>query len=81
VLTLAEATRIMSRAQEFILQADYIINNAEESSLGYGLAYDIKKRYAEVAKYKIYLLTDKVMSSNITKKSLESDIINGIEVA
>lgn len=79
-LTLTEAKKIMSRAREFIVQANYIVDTAEESSQGYGLAYDITKRYSNVTKYKIYLLTDMKMSENITKKSIDADFIGNIRV-
>lgn len=70
-----EAERIFGRARAFIEEANYITENAEESAPGYGLAVDIQKRYANVRKYQIYLLTDMAMSKNI--REIKSTIING----
>ncbi len=77
-LTNTEAEKIFSRARAFVEDAPFIIKNAEESAPGYGLAVDIQKRYADVRKYCIYLLTDMVMSKSI--KELKSTILNGKEV-
>jgi len=43
----------------------FIQKYAEESSPGYGLAFDIFHKYQNVAKIKFYLLTDMVMSNRI----------------
>lgn len=66
-LTLTEAKTYFKRASSFIEDSwsGFIQKYAEESSPGYGLAVDIQKRYSSAARYKIYLLTDKSMSSRI----------------
>lgn len=75
-ITSGDAEKIFSDASAFIKQADYICEYAEESAPGYGLAYDILHKYKTVKKYRIYLLTDMVMSQKI--KVLSDDVINGI---
>jgi len=47
--------------------ADYVLQHAEESSPGYGLAVDIVEHYQAVQKYRIYIVTDRVMSKNISE--------------
>ncbi len=64
--------------QDFLEDIDYILNNAEESSPGYGLAFDIKNNAFDVQKYKIYLFTNNQMSNRI--KSLDSDYIGDIPI-
>jgi hypothetical protein len=69
-----EAEKYFSRATSFIEDAELMLQNAEESSPGYGLAYDINHKYKIVEKYRVYLLTDMVMSKLI--KMLEHGTIN-----
>lgn len=66
-LTAKDAEVHFNRARAFVEESKsgFIQKYAEESSPGYGLAIDIQKRYANVAKYKFYLLTDMAMSSRI----------------
>jgi len=73
VITATEIETIVKRARFFLEDIDYILNNAEESSPGYGLAFDIKNNAFDIQKYKIYLFTNNQMSNRI--KSLESDYI------
>ncbi len=75
-ITSSEADKIFAKATAFINEAQFICENAEESTPGYGLAYDILHQYRFVRKYRIYLLTDKVMSSKI--KDIKADSINDI---
>lgn len=77
-LTSTESDKYFSKAQAFIEESDYILENAEESSPGYGLAYDIKNTYKKVKRYRIYLVTDRIMSSKI--KNIKAGDINGIPV-
>ena len=72
----SDAEKLFSKVVAFIKDAQFIIDNAEESSPGYGLAYDIIHRYKNVNKYKVYLLTDKIMSNKI--KELKTNAINEI---
>lgn len=66
-LTATEAEVHFNRARAFVEEAKsgFIQKYAEESSPGYGLALDVQKRYANVSKYKFYVLTDMAMSSRI----------------
>lgn len=78
VITATEIETIVKRARFFLEDIDYILNNAEESSPGYGLAFDIKNNVFDIQKYKIYLFTNNQMSNRI--KSLESDYIGDIPI-
>ena len=78
VITATEIEMIVKRARFFLEDIDYILNNAEESSPGYGLAFDIKNNAFDIQKYKIYLFTNNQMSNRI--KSLESDYIGDIPI-
>ena len=77
-LTNSESEKIFGRAQAFIEESLYILDNAEESSPGYGLAYDISHKYKNIKRYRIYLVTDRIMSSKIV--NLKAGDINGIPV-
>jgi len=80
-LTNSEAMTILARAQAFIEEISHILQHAEESSPGYGLAIDIKNDLLEEPKPKkfiIYLLTDMEMSSRI--KQLDPGSIDGIPI-
>jgi hypothetical protein len=77
-IVLTEAQRYFSRAEAFIEEAQYIYDNAEESAPGYGLAAYILTKYSKAKKYRIYLLTDLIMSRSIGK--FEYGNINGITV-
>jgi len=78
VLTNTDAEKIFTRAQAFIENTSYIISGTEPSAPGYGLAIDIKQRYQEIRKFRIYLLTDRVMSKSI--KKLDQDKIDDKQV-
>lgn len=77
-LIFSEAEMYFNRAKNFLEDAQYIIENAEESAPGYGLAIDVLNRYNNVQKYCVYLITDKVMSKNI--KELKIEEFNGKQV-
>lgn len=47
--------------------AEYIVENAEESAPGYGFATDVIGMYSDVRKYKIYLISDKIKSKTLTQ--------------
>lgn len=64
-LTKSDAEKILSRARAFIEDVLYIINKGEEATPGYGLATDIEHGYRDLIKYRIYLITDMIMSKNI----------------
>lgn len=66
-LTNTEVERYIGRALAFLENADYVLEHAEESAPGYGLAHDVLTIYKDVQKYCIYLITDMVMSKNISE--------------
>lgn len=66
-LIATEANRYFSMAAAFLDNAEYICKNAEESSPGYGFACDVIKLYGNVQKYKLYLITDREKSKNISQ--------------
>ena len=64
-LTATEAEKIFSRVIAFVEESSFILDNAEESSAGYGLAYDLKHKYKNINNYRIFLITSNIMSSKI----------------
>lgn len=66
-ITATDAETYFKRARAFVedSRSGFIQKYAEESSPGYGLAVDIQKRYSKISKYKIYILTDMIMSKRI----------------
>lgn len=79
-LTATGASTWFRRAQAFVEESrsGFLLKNAEESSPGYGLAVDIKSRYAHVSRFKFFILTDMVMSSRISE--IAGAEIDGIPV-
>ena len=77
-LTATEATIWFRRAKAFIEESrsGFLIENAEESSPGYGFAVDIKNRYAHIARFKIFIITDMLMSSRI--RDIADEVIDSI---
>ena len=77
-LTASDAEVHFRRARAFVEESrsGFIQKFAEESSPGYGLAIDVQKRYANVSKYKFYLITDMIMSSRI--KEIPGTLIGSI---
>lgn len=69
-LTYTDAEKMFTRAQAFYEDAKLISENCEESSPGYGFAYDCKNKFKNVRKFRIYLFTDQIMSKQI--KRIES---------
>ena len=65
-LTNSDLERYVNRVIAFIESADYVKAHAEESSPGYGLACDILSIYKNVQKYRIYVLTDMIMSERLS---------------
>lgn len=66
-LIASEANRYISMAAAFLDNAEYVLDNAEESAPGYGFAVDVLDMYKGVRKYKIFLISDKVKSKNLTR--------------
>lgn len=77
-LTMTNAQKYFDKVQNFVENKEYILENAEESSASYGFAYDLTHKYKNVRKYRIFLLTDMIMSDRI--KGLKSKEIDGIPV-
>lgn len=61
------ANRYLGMAAAFLDNAEYVVQNAEESAPGYGFATDVIGMYKDVRKYKIYLISDKVKSKSLTQ--------------
>lgn len=66
------------RAQNFFFDASKIVSDAEDSSEGYGLAYDIINRKMTVRIIEIIILTDLNLSNKV--EFIESTIKNDIRV-
>lgn len=66
-LITTDANRYIGMAAAFLDNAEYIIENAEESAPGYGFATDVIGMYSDVRKYKIYLISDKIKSKTLTQ--------------
>lgn len=66
-LTVTDANTLFRRVQAFVeeSQSGFLLENAEESSPGYGLATDIKYRFSNISRYKLFIITDMVMSNRI----------------
>jgi len=77
-LTRTEADAQFKRAKAFYFDADMLITNAEESSEGYGLAWDIVNKKMNVKVLELFLLTDNIKSDLI--KVIESTQENGIRI-
>ncbi|MCX2456318.1 AIPR family protein [Lacticaseibacillus nasuensis] len=77
-LTRTEADNLFTRAKMFYFQADNVIQNAEESSAGYGLARDIQSGRLSVRVLELIILTDAVKSTQID--SIPSEVVDGIRV-
>ena len=74
VLTISEMNRYIGRVTAFVENASFVKKHAEESAPGYGLACDLLEKYKNVQKYVIYILSDKLKSSNI--KEIETQKVN-----
>lgn len=77
-LITTEANRYLAMAAAFLENAEYVVENAEESAPGYGFAVDIIGLYSDVRKYKIYLISDKIKSKSLTQ--LDNLVARGKEV-
>lgn len=77
-LTDTDAKNWFRRAQAFVEESrsGFLLENAEESCPGYGLAMDIKNIYAHVSRFKIFIVTDMIMSNRI--REIPNAEIDGI---
>ena len=64
-ISATDATKYFGLVAAFLDNAEFIIDNAEPSSAGYGFATDIIGLYKNVQKYKIYLISDREKSKNL----------------
>ncbi|MBF0841007.1 AIPR family protein [Staphylococcus lentus] len=71
ILTVSEAKTIFNKALYYLKDSKKIISEAEESSEGYGLAYDIYEEKMDINILELFILTD-------MKKSEKMDIIESI---
>ncbi|EJQ59042.1 AIPR family protein [Bacillus mycoides] len=75
-LTMTDANSLFNRAKYFYFDVEKIISEAEESSEGYGLAYDILNKKIEINVLEIIILTDYLKSNtiNIIDSTLENSV-------
>jgi len=75
-ITKTEADTLFKRAKNFYFDVEKIVYEAEESSEGYGLAYDILNKKIEINVLEIIILTDYLKSNvlNIIESTLENNI-------
>ncbi len=78
VITSTEAKTWFNKAFYFYKDVNKIIINSEESSEGYGLAYDIKENKMEINIIEIIILTDMKKSDKIDK--IDNDYTENIRV-
>lgn len=67
IITSSEAKLWFNKALYFYKDVNKIIKNSEESSEGYGLAYDIEQKKIEISVIEIIILTDMKKSEKIDK--------------
>ncbi|WP_125707383.1 AIPR family protein [Lacticaseibacillus porcinae] len=72
----SDAEMYLKRGQNFYFDADKIIENSEESSDGYGLAFDIVHKKLVIETVEVLVLTDYNKSQAL--RSIPSETVNGI---
>lgn len=77
-LTKTDAETIFKRAKFFYFEAGKIVSEAEESSEGFGLAYDISNKKIDINVLEIVILTDYEKSKSI--KVIESSVENNTRI-
>ncbi|MBG9977797.1 AIPR family protein [Ruoffia tabacinasalis] len=77
-LTATESNSLFSRASNFYFDADRVLSEAEESSMGYGLAFDIVNKKMDVAIIETIIITDYIKSDRIDV--IDSQIVNNVRV-
>ncbi|WP_427015965.1 AIPR family protein [Pseudarthrobacter sp. P1] len=80
VVSSADAKAALKALQYFLSEAidGSFFDGREESSPAYQLAYDLRNRGMNVARYRLYLLTDGQLSNRL--RDLPSKTLNGIPV-
>lgn len=76
-ITNTDIDRLYERIKAFIDHSinGYIRKNCEESSEGYGVALQIEQGLDEISKFRLYIITDQLISKRI--KSVKKDNIQG----
>lgn len=79
-ITNTKINNLYSKMKAFIDNSlsGYICKNCEESSNGYGLAQLIKDKVKDIMKFKLYIISDSIISDRV--KSINKDDIGGIPV-
>lgn len=79
-ITNTKINNLYSKMKAFIDNSitGYISKHCEESSSGYGLAQLIRERLNEITKFKLYIISDSMISNRV--KSIKKDDIDGIPV-
>lgn len=77
-LTKSNAEDIFRRAKAFYFDAEIVINNSEESSEGYGLAWDIINNKLPINILELIIVTDQLKSNNI--QVLQSEYQGNIRI-
>lgn len=79
-MTNTQINKLYSKLKAFIEHAisGYICKNCEESSNGYGVAELIRSQIKDIMKFRLYIISDRVISDRV--KSINKDDINGIPV-
>ncbi|MGX5716312.1 AIPR family protein [Arthrobacter sp. MAHUQ-56] len=80
VVTATEAKAAMKALQYFLTDAldGTFLQDREESSPAYQLAYDLRNRGTNVSRFRLYLLTDGRLSDRL--RELPAEVINGAPV-
>ena len=77
-LTKTDADTLFKRAKAFFFEADKVISGAEESSEGFGLAYDIFNKKMNVEVLELNILTDLTISAKLS--TLESTLEKNVRI-
>ncbi|MFL2078274.1 AIPR family protein [Marinilactibacillus psychrotolerans] len=77
-LTKTEASTFFKRAKTFFFEAEKVITGAEESSEGFGLAYDIVNQKMKVSVLELNIITDLMISSAIS--TIDNTQENGVRI-
>ena len=78
-LTNTDAVNLFKKEQNFIVNSmnGFILERGEPSTQGYDLAYDISNRFKNVDKYRMYIISNRLMSTRVRK--FENSILCGKE--
>lgn len=68
-LTNTDAVNLFKKEQNFIVNSmnGFILERGEPSTQGYDLAYDISNRFKNVDKYRMYIISNRIMSTRVHK--------------